>query len=111
MSDDRRRSPRIEIMGRLQGRAISLDVPVLVREISLGGMSIESALVFDVGDVHEFLLTLGDESQVPLRARVMRSQEETTPEGKTIFATGLQFVDEDEPIDSDSVPGIIDRLK
>jgi hypothetical protein len=111
MSDDRRRSPRIEILGRLQGRAVSLDVPVIVREISLGGMSVESALLFTLGDVHEFLLTLGDGSQVPLRGRVMRSEETVSPEGKTLFITGLQFLDDDEAADIDPLPDIIDHLK
>lgn len=111
MTDDRRRAPRVEILGRLQGREVSLDTPVIVREISLGGMSIESGLVFSVGDVHEFLLTLGDDSQVPLRGRVLHSQETITADGKTMFLVGLQFIDEDDPSDPRAVPGIIDQLK
>lgn len=111
MSDERRRSPRVEILGRIQGREVSLDIPVVVRELSLGGMSIESGLVLTIGDVHEFLLTLGDGSQVPLRARVMRSEEFVAADGKTHFLTGLQFLDDDEPADSDAVPDILDRLK
>ena len=60
MTSERRRSTRIEILGRLHGRVVSLDVPVRVREISLGGMAIETAVSFAEGAVHDFRLRLGD---------------------------------------------------
>jgi hypothetical protein len=40
MSIERRRSPRVVMLDRVQGRAVSLDVAVTVRDMSLGGMSI-----------------------------------------------------------------------
>ena len=111
MSSDRRRSPRIEILGRLHGHSISLDVPVSVREISLGGMALETAFPFPVGVVHEFQLTLGDGSQVQLNGRVMHSRDASTPGGQPAFLTGIQFVD-DEPTESvTGVGDLIDRLK
>jgi hypothetical protein len=110
MSNDRRRSSRIEILGRLQGRVVAMDTPIVVREISLGGMQIESGLVFTAGDIHEFHLTLGDGSQIPLRGRVMHSRETVGADGKTTFLTGLQFVD-DDATESDAVSDIIDHLK
>jgi hypothetical protein len=111
MSSDRRRSPRIEILGRLHGHSVSLDVPVSVREISLGGMALETGFPFPVGAVHEFRLTLGDGSQIQLNGRVMHSRDLGTPGGQPAFLTGIQFVD-DEPTESDSgVEDLIDRLK
>jgi len=111
MSSDRRRSPRIEILGRLHGHAVSLDVPVVVREISLGGMALETRFSFPVGAVHEFRLTLGDGSQVLLNGRVMHSRGSNTPGAPPTYVTGIQFVDE-EPTDvASSVGDLIDRLK
>jgi hypothetical protein len=111
MSSDRRRAPRIEILGRLHGHAVSLDVPVTVREISLGGMAVETSFPFPVGAVHEFRLTLGDGSQVHLNGRVMHSRNTSAPGGESAFLTGIQFVD-DEPTDSDAGVGdLIDKLK
>ncbi|HYN10686.1 MAG TPA: PilZ domain-containing protein [Vicinamibacterales bacterium] len=111
MSSDRRRSPRIEILGRLHGHAVSLDVPVVVREISLGGMALETSFPFPIGAVHEFRLTLGDGAQVQLNGRVMHSRDTTVPGGQAVYLTGIQFVD-DEPTEDDSTVGnLIDRLK
>jgi hypothetical protein len=96
MTDDRRRSPRIELLGRLHGHSVSLDLPVRVVQISLGGMAIETSVSFPVGAMHLFRLTLGDDSTTELVGRVMHSRN-TAPEGATpIFTTGVQFVEGDD---------------
>jgi hypothetical protein len=96
MSDDRRRSPRIELLGRLHGHSVSLDLPVRVVQISLGGMAIETAVSFPVGAMHLFRLTLGDDSTTELVGRVMHSRN-TAPDGATpVFTTGVQFVEGDD---------------
>src|SRR5262245_13644309 len=69
-----RRAPRLELMDRIHGHLTSLDVKVVVREISLGGLSVEAPLQFPTGAVHEFRLTLGDGSKVIVRARVAHSR-------------------------------------
>jgi PilZ domain-containing protein len=111
MTSDRRRSPRIEILGRLHGHAVTLDVPVTVREISLGGMALETSFAFPVGALHEFRLTLGDGSKVLLNGRVMHSRNTSPPGSEPIFITGIQFVDE-EPTDAGTdLSDLIKRLK
>lgn len=96
MDDDRRRSPRIELMGRLHGHSVSLDLPVRVVQMSLGGMAVETAVSFPVGAVHVFRLTLGDGSTTELTGRVMHSRN-AAPDGATpVFTTGIQFVESDE---------------
>ena len=110
MSSERRRSPRIEILGRLHGHAVSLDVPVVVREISLGGMALETSFPFPIGALHEFRLTLGDGARVQLSGRVMHSRNISGPGGEPLFLTGIQFVD-DEPSEDSDVTDLIDKLK
>jgi len=111
MSRERRRSARVAILGRLHGLAISLDVPVKVNDLSLGGMAIETPVAFPLGAVQEFQLTLGDESAVVLRGKVVRSQN-VAPAGATpTFVTGVQFIDEEEAGDGTEVGQLIDRLE
>lgn len=108
---DRRRSPRFEILGRLHGQIVSLDTPVRVREISLGGLSFEAAMPFPVGAVHEFRLTLGDGSFVLLRGRVVRSMDHSQPDGPRTHITAVQFLDE-EPLDGEPTVGtLIDKIR
>jgi hypothetical protein len=95
MSSDRRRSPRIELVGRLHGHVVSMGVPVSVREISIGGLSMETPFAFPVGAIHDFRLTLGDGSAVDLRGRVVYSRVDASATEPTAFVTGVQFVDDD----------------
>ena len=108
MSIDRRRSPRIELLGRLHGHVVSLDVPVIVREISLGGMAVETTFSFPVGVVHEFRLTLGDGAHVVLRGQARHSRQ-VSGRGET-FVTGFQFVDEDTTGHPGAVGDLIDQI-
>ena len=103
--DDRRRSPRVEMLGRMQGRTVALGLQVRVREISLGGMSIETSEPLDVGSVHEFNLTLGDGATIQLTGRVLRTAE-SAADGPVVHISGIQFVDEG---DDAHVAGIIDQ--
>jgi hypothetical protein len=109
---ERRRAPRIEVLGRLHGHVVSLDTPVTVREISLVGLSFSAPIAFPIAAEHEFRLTLGDGSVVLLRGRVVRAEQGSTPEGRPTFVMGVQFLDDDAPGAEDSAIGdVVDRLR
>jgi hypothetical protein len=111
MSIDRRRSPRIEILGQLQGHVVvPVPVSVTVREISLGGLSMVSPEMFPVGAIHDFRLTLGDESSVVLRGRIVYSRPDAAPDGSQVYVTGVQFV-EDDPGPASPVGDLIDKIR
>jgi len=114
VSQERRRSPRIEMLGRVQGHSVSLDQPITVLEMSLGGMSIETGFPLEVGSLHAFRLTLGDGATIEVTARVRVSglvmHTRSTSEGdKVAFVTGLQFVDDEE--DPGGVGDLITRAR
>jgi hypothetical protein len=109
MPRDRRRSPRIEILGRLHGHIASLDVNVTVLEMSLGGLSMETDFSFPIDAIHEFRLTLGDGTSVTLQGRVRYCRAKTKPDGAQVFITGVQFID-DEPTTDSPVGDIVQRL-
>ena len=111
MSIERRRSPRVVMLDRAQGRAVSLDLAVTVRDMSLGGMSIETVFPFPEGATHEFSLTLGDGSAVLLRGRAVRSRSETSGDGSLRYVTGIQFVDDEPDGGAGSVGSFIDKAK
>ena len=93
-STDRRRSPRVELMGRVHGQLVSANLPIQVREISLGGMSIETREGFDTGSVLNLMLTLGDGAGVLVGARIVYSRLIDGSDPVT-YVSGLEFVDED----------------
>lgn len=83
---ERRRSPRVEIPTRR-------DVALKVRDISLEGCSVESAVPFAANAVHSLTLEVGDGSLLVIRAKVCHTRCETTPEGHVVYVTGLEFAD------------------
>ncbi|HUL73815.1 MAG TPA: PilZ domain-containing protein [Vicinamibacterales bacterium] len=108
---ERRRSPRIEILGRVRGHIVSLDAPVVVREMSLGGMAMETAFPFDVGSIHEFRLELGDGSWVMLQGQVRHSRNVAVAGAPPLYVTGIQFVDQAPPEGATTVADLIDKIK
>jgi PilZ domain len=92
VSVDRRRNPRIQLLGRLHGRVVALEVAVTVTEISLGGMAIETDIEFPPGAEHEFQLTLGDDSTVRLKGRVAHSQKVGGEPAR--YVSGIAFIGE-----------------
>lgn len=91
---DRRRSPRVDLVGQLHGELVSVDVPIVVREISLGGMSIETTTPFESEARLEFLLTLGDGAAVFVLGRVSYCRQ-VDRDGAPAFVSGIQFLDDD----------------
>jgi hypothetical protein len=111
MSSDRRRSPRVEILGRLHGHVVALNVPVKVLEMSLGGLAIETEMQFPEGAIHEFALTLGDGSTVIVQGRVVHSRN-TAPEGETpVYVSGVEFEDDDTPDATGTVGDLLNKIK
>ncbi len=98
MTQDRRRAPRVDAVGRVQGRIVSLDAEVRIREISLGGLSIESSMEFPVGAVHRFELCLGDGALVAVSAAARYSRQ-TGIGGAGNYITGFQFVEDESDQD------------
>jgi hypothetical protein len=94
VSIDRRRNPRIQLLGRLHGRVVALEVAVTVTEISLGGMAIVTEIEFPKGAEHEFILTLGDDSTVHLKGRVAHCQKVAGDADR--FISGIEFIEEAE---------------
>jgi hypothetical protein len=107
-----RRSPRIEIFGRLHGHLVALDVPVSVTGISLGGVSFESPVDFPIGEVHEFRLALNGVASVRLKGRIVHckvtsDRDEADPQ----YAAGAEFLVEDDDYVSDAILDLVERVR
>jgi hypothetical protein len=106
---DRRRSARVEVLGRIQGQVVSLDVPVLVREISLGGMSVETPEAFPVGSVNVFMLTLGDGAGIDVAGRIVYSRPSADAH-RRFYVSGVQFIDQDDSSPDPSISGLVKQI-
>lgn len=89
---NRRSTPRLEVLGRLHGQIVSLDVPIAIGNIGLGGFSAESVMPFPLGARHQFRFTTARPVEVNIRAVVVHRRPAYSPDGLTYFITGFAFV-------------------
>jgi hypothetical protein len=109
-SGDRRRSARVEVLGRIQGQMVRLDMPVTVRELSLGGMKIETPAAFEAGSVTSFLLTLGDGAGVEVYGKVVYTRA-VAGSDPPAYLSGIQFVDQDDDGPHSAVGDILSKMR
>ena len=88
---DRRRSARVDLLAELQGHVLTLDETVLVRQVSEGGLTIETSAPLSPRLTHEFRLCLGDRVAL-VHARVRHSRVQLAGDAVT-YVSGLEFVD------------------
>jgi hypothetical protein len=88
---DRRDSPRIAALSAIDGYGVELDAKVVVREISLGGFSIESPVPFVEGSEHTFLFSTPDGRETLAQCQC-RHAHMTEVRGKTVCIAGFQFL-------------------
>lgn len=88
----RRRFPRIEVMGLVEGRRVPLDVPLRVRDLSQGGFSAESSSPFPPGTHHDFRFTTAAGHEVTLAATVVHCRLASAgADGQLTYVTGFEF--------------------
>lgn len=87
----KRSSERIPIGGTVHGDIMVFE-PLLVREVSTKGASIETSFPMQINSLHDVRLTLGDISVV-LKGRVAHSRVSDVKQDLVTYRTGLEFVE------------------
>jgi hypothetical protein len=100
---DKRGGERVPILGELQGE-IMVFQPMIVREISLGGATVETRTPLHLNSLHDIRLTLGDNSLV-VKGRVVHSRISDVDQDIVTYRSGIEFV---EP--SDRARGVIEAF-
>ena len=90
---DQRRTPRIDVRHRLRGTIVSLDRPVVVRDISLGGFSVETDEALPDG-VHIVRLQEGQRWSVTVTAASRHRRVSQTGDGAMCHVTGFEYEDQ-----------------
>jgi hypothetical protein len=107
---ERRRTPRIDIVGYLDGQIVSHDIPLTVLEIGLGGFGIETRGAFLPGTIHQVRFTLDDGTSMIVRAKVVHCHVQAAADGSPRFVTGFKFADERKYGDRSPVADLIDHI-
>jgi len=87
---ERRRAPRLQVLDRIQGRLVSLPLPVKLRDMGPLGFSVESAVPFPQGARRVFLFTTARGFQVIIEGAVVHSGADDGDDAR--YVTGFRFV-------------------
>ena len=104
----KRSSERIPIPGTVHGDIMVFE-PLLVREVSTKGASIETSFPMHINSLHDVRLTLGDISII-LKGRVAHSHVSEVKQDVVTYRTGIEFV-EPSPAVMGVLTSFLDELK
>lgn len=96
MGPEKREAERVPILGELHGEMMVFQ-PMVVREISRGGATVETAYPLQLNSLHELRLTLADHSVV-VKARVVHSRISDVDQELVTYRSGVEFVDVSERV-------------
>jgi hypothetical protein len=86
---DRRRSARVDLLAELQGHVVTLDESIVVRQVSHGGLTIETSAPLSPRVTHEFRVASGARTAL-VKAKVAHSRVQM--HGDTVsYLSGLEF--------------------
>jgi hypothetical protein len=88
---ERRRTPRIRVIHEMAGCDIAANLPILVRDVSLGGFRIEANHAIPCGAVRTFAFTVADGTTHVLQARSVHTSY-VTGSGQSLFEVGFEFL-------------------
>ena len=91
---DKRDAERVPILGELQGEMMVFQ-PMLIKEISRGGVTIETRYPLHLNSLHDVRLILGPTSVI-LKGRVVHSRISDVDQDIVAYRTGLEFIEPTE---------------
>jgi hypothetical protein len=104
--EDRRLNPRVELVSELYGVVVALDLPVLVRNASRGGLLIESACPFPVGSEHSFRFHTHGGRPATIVAVCRHIQRVSRADAAPRYAAGFEFL----PQPSENLRRVLARI-
>ena len=96
------------MFGELRGEIMVYE-PMLVREISRGGATVETRFPLQIDSLHDVRLVLSD-APVVLKGRVVHSHLSDMDQDAVVYRTGLEFV-ELSPAVLAAIVAFLERVK
>lgn len=94
--DDKRDAERISMLGELPGEIMIFE-PMLIRDISRGGVTIDTRFPLHLNSLHDLRLMLGGRPVV-VKGRVVHSRICDVDQEVVTYRTGMEFVEPPERV-------------
>jgi hypothetical protein len=92
----KRDTERIQILGELRGEVMVFEA-MAIKEISRGGVQIETVFPLQLDSLHEFRLSLGERSVV-VKGRVAHCSISDVDQELVTYRSGVEFIEPSERI-------------
>jgi hypothetical protein len=106
--DHQREAERLQILGDLHGEVMVFQ-PMAIKEISRAGAQVETGFPLQLDSLHEFRLTLGDQSVV-VKGRVVHCSISDVDQDVVLYKAGVEFIEPLERVAS-VITGFIDAVR
>lgn len=83
--------------------------PTIIRQISRGGMQVETNFPLQLDSLHEFRLTLGEQSVV-VKGRVVHSRIAEFEHDGVIYRSGVEFIEPSAPV-AEAIEEFVEELR
>src|SRR5688572_5605220 len=93
---DKRDDEGVAILGELQGE-IMVFQPMLIKEISRGGATVETRFPLHLNSLHDIRLILNNTSVI-LKGRIMHSRISDVDQDIVTYRSGIEFVEPSERV-------------
>jgi PilZ domain len=107
-TNEHRDAERIQILGDLHGELMVFQ-PMAIREISRGGIQVETSFPLHLDSLHECRLTLGDRSVV-VKGRVVHCAISDVNQEAVTYRSGIEFIEAPDRVD-DVVADFIEAIR
>jgi len=107
---ERRRFPRFAASEKLAGHLIDSDLPVRVRDIGLGGFSVETMEPLEAGIEHRVRFVARDDWSTVLAAKIANTRPSCADDGSPLFVSGFAFSADDAPETQHAVQLLIEKV-
>jgi hypothetical protein len=91
MEAEKRDAERVLILGELQGEIMVFE-PMLVKEVSLGGITLDTRFPLQLNSLHDLRLELGGRSII-VKGRVVHSRISDVDQDVVTYRSGVEFVE------------------
>jgi hypothetical protein len=91
MLEDKRGAERIPVLGELHGEIMVFE-PMLIKDISRGGVTVETRFPLHINSLHDLRLTLAERSVV-VKGRVVHSRISDVDQDIVTYRSGMEYVE------------------
>jgi hypothetical protein len=106
--DDKRDAERIPILGELQAEIMVYE-PMLIREISRGGATVETRFPLHLNSLHDLRIALGPRSVI-VKGRVVHSRISDVDQDIVTYRTGMEFIEPSDRVVT-AIGAFLDGIK